>query len=48
MLKADKAIRWIRTQHAMVPDKPFFAYYTTGTAQAEEEQERREHILGLL
>jgi arylsulfatase len=31
---ADKAIAWIRTQHAMAPSKPFFAYYATGTAHA--------------
>jgi arylsulfatase len=31
---ADKAINWIRTQHAVAPDKPFFAYYTPGTAHA--------------
>jgi arylsulfatase len=30
-LMADKAIDWIRLQHAMAPDKPFFAYYATGT-----------------
>lgn len=29
---ADRAIRWIRTQKAVTPDKPFFAYYTPGTA----------------
>ncbi|MFN7666727.1 MAG: arylsulfatase [bacterium] len=33
-LMADKAITWIRTQNAMAPDKPFFAYYTPGTAHA--------------
>jgi arylsulfatase len=33
-LMADKAIAWIRTQHSMAPDKPFFAYYTTGTSHA--------------
>ena len=34
VLMADKAIAWIRLQHSMAPDKPFFAYYTTGTAHA--------------
>jgi arylsulfatase A-like enzyme len=33
-LMADKAIAWLRLQHSMAPDKPFFAYYTTGTAHA--------------
>lgn len=33
-LMADKAINWIRTQNAMAPNRPFFAYYTTGTAHA--------------
>ena len=33
-LMADKAIDWIRLQNAMAPDKPFFVYYTTGTAHA--------------
>jgi arylsulfatase A-like enzyme len=33
-LMADKAIDWIRLQHSMAPNKPFFAYYTTGTAHA--------------
>jgi arylsulfatase A-like enzyme len=31
---ADKAISWIRTQRALAPDKPFLAYYATGTAHA--------------
>lgn len=31
---ADKAIAWIRMQHAMAPSKPFFAYYAPGTAHA--------------
>ena len=31
---ADKAISWIRMQKAVAPDKPFFAYYATGTAHA--------------
>ncbi len=29
---ADKAIAWVRRQKAVNPDKPFFAYYTPGTA----------------
>jgi arylsulfatase A-like enzyme len=33
-LMANKAIAWLRLQHSMAPDKPFFAYYTTGTAHA--------------
>jgi arylsulfatase len=31
---ADKAIGWIRMQHAMAPKRPFFAYYAPGTAHA--------------
>ncbi|MBI3838339.1 MAG: arylsulfatase [Planctomycetia bacterium] len=31
---ADRAIAWIRMQKAVAPDRPFFAYYTTGTAHA--------------
>jgi arylsulfatase len=31
---ADKAIAWIRMQKAVAPNKPFFAYYATGTAHA--------------
>ena len=31
---ADHAIKWIRTQKAVNPDKPFLAYYTPGTAHA--------------
>lgn len=31
---AGKAIKWIRTQKAVSPDKPFFAYYTPGTNHA--------------
>ena len=31
---ADHAINWIRMQHATAPDKPFLAYYATGTAHA--------------
>jgi len=33
-LLADKAINWIQTQHAIEPDRPFFAYYTPGTSHA--------------
>ena len=33
-LMADKAINWIRLQHSLAPQKPFFAYYATGTAHA--------------
>ena len=31
---ADKAIAWLRMQHAVAPNKPFFCYYATGTAHA--------------
>ena len=31
---ADKAIGWMRMQHALAPDKPWFLYYATGTAHA--------------
>jgi arylsulfatase A-like enzyme len=31
---ADRAIQWIGTQKAVWPKKPFFAYYTPGTAHA--------------
>jgi arylsulfatase len=31
---ADKAIDWIRMQNAVAPQKPWLAYYTTGTAHA--------------
>ncbi|MFJ4108776.1 arylsulfatase [Oerskovia enterophila] len=31
---ADHAVTWIRTQKAVDPEKPFFAYYTPGTAHA--------------
>ena len=36
-LMADKAIGWIRMQHSVAPDRPFFAYYTTGTAHAPHQ-----------
>jgi len=31
---ADHCIDWIRMQHAVAPNKPFLAYYATGTAHA--------------
>jgi arylsulfatase len=31
---ADKAITWMRMQHALAPHKPWFLYYATGTAHA--------------
>jgi len=31
---ADKAIAWMRMQHAVAPDKPWLLYYATGTAHA--------------
>lgn len=34
---ADQAIKWIRTQKAVNPSKPFFAYYTPGTAHAPNQ-----------
>ncbi|HJY82935.1 MAG TPA: arylsulfatase [Candidatus Binatia bacterium] len=33
-LMADHAIAWLRMQHAVAPNKPFFVYYTPGTAHA--------------
>jgi arylsulfatase len=33
-LMADHAISYIRQQHALAPDKPFFMYYAPGTAHA--------------
>lgn len=31
---ADRARRWVTTQHALTPEKPFFMYFSTGTAHA--------------
>jgi arylsulfatase A-like enzyme len=31
---ADRTIKWIRTRKAVWPNKPFFVYYTPGTAHA--------------
>src|SRR5215467_9018853 len=31
---ADKAITWMRMQHALAPNKPWLLYYATGTAHA--------------
>jgi arylsulfatase len=31
---ADHAISWIRQQHSLAPDKPFFAYYAPGLTHA--------------
>ena len=31
---ADKAITWMRMQHALAPQKPWMLYYCTGTAHA--------------
>jgi len=31
---ADRAIDWIRTQHAIAPDKPFFMYFAPGNGHA--------------
>jgi arylsulfatase len=33
-IMADKAIAWIRMQHSVAPQKPFFAYYATGGTHA--------------
>jgi arylsulfatase A-like enzyme len=33
-LLADKAIGWLRAQHALAPSKPWFLYYATGSAHA--------------
>lgn len=33
-LMADKAIHWVRLEHSLAPQKPFFLYYATGTAHA--------------
>jgi arylsulfatase A-like enzyme len=33
-LMANKAISWIHQQHALAPDKPFFAYYAPGLTHA--------------
>jgi arylsulfatase len=33
-LMTDKAIAWMRLQHAVAPQKPFFLYFATGTAHA--------------
>jgi arylsulfatase A-like enzyme len=30
----DHAVAWIRQQHSLAPDKPFFAYYTPGLCHA--------------
>lgn len=37
---ADRAISWIRTQHSIAPDKPFLAYYMTGTAHSPHHAPR--------
>lgn len=34
---ADDAIGWIRQQKAIAPDRPFFAYYSTGAAHAPHQ-----------
>jgi arylsulfatase len=30
----DKAIKWIRQQKALMPDKPFFTYFAPGATHA--------------
>jgi arylsulfatase A-like enzyme len=37
---ADKAIGWIREQHSLAPDKPFFVYYTPGLCHAPHHAPR--------
>ena len=37
---ADRAIAWLRMQKAVAPNKPFFAYYATGTAHAPHHAPR--------
>lgn len=37
---ADKAIAWMRMQHALAPNKPWFLYYATGTAHAPHQAPR--------
>lgn len=37
---ADKAIAWIKAQHAVAPDKPFFMYYAPGTAHTPHHAPR--------
>ena len=34
---ADHAIAWIRQQHSLAPDKPFFAYYVPGLTHAPQQ-----------
>ncbi len=34
---ADDAISWIHTQHTIAPDRPFFAYFSTGAAHAPHQ-----------
>lgn len=33
-IMADRAIAWMRMQHSVAPQKPWFLYYATGTAHA--------------
>jgi len=37
---ADKAVTWIKEQHAVAPDKPFFMYYAPGTAHTPHHAPR--------
>jgi len=39
-LMADHAIAYIRQQHALAPDKPFFVYYAPGTVHAPHHAPR--------
>ncbi|HEX4770530.1 MAG TPA: arylsulfatase [Bryobacteraceae bacterium] len=36
----DRAINWIRTQHAIAPDKPFFLYFAPGNGHAPHHATR--------
>ena len=38
---ADHAIKWIQMQKAVNPDKPFFAYYTPGSAHAPHHASKK-------
>lgn len=33
-IMADRAIKWMRMQHSVAPNRPWFMYYATGTAHA--------------
>ena len=33
----NQAIAWVRAQHAIAPDKPFFMYFATGATHAPHQ-----------